>query len=88
MYAINDLISNPDLGIAALNALKKECKKSQKLEESVAAKTQQISEMILKVSKGRNHVICSNSVVDVRIWQFTLEVTYLIVPHVVRSRII
>ena len=43
MYAINDLISNPDLGIAALNALKKECKKSQKLEESVAAKTQQIS---------------------------------------------
>lgn len=50
MYAIDDLIANPDLGIAALNALKKEREKNKKLEESVAVKTQQISEMIPKAS--------------------------------------
>ncbi len=48
MYAIDDLIANPDLGIAALNALKEEREKNKKLEESVAVKTQQISEMIPK----------------------------------------
>ncbi len=50
MYAINDLIDNPDLGIAALNALKEEREKNKKLEDSVAIKTQQISEMIPKAS--------------------------------------
>jgi len=50
MYAINDLIDNPDLGIAALNALKEEREKNKKLEESVAIKTQQISEMLPKAS--------------------------------------
>ena len=50
MYAIDDLIANPDLGIAALNALKEEREKNKKLEESVAVKTQQISEMITKAS--------------------------------------
>lgn len=50
MYAIDDLIANPDLGIAALNALKEEREKNKKLEESVAVKTQQISEMIPKAS--------------------------------------
>ena len=33
MYAIDDLIANPDLGIAALNALKEEREKNKKLEE-------------------------------------------------------
>ena len=50
MYAIDDLIANPDLGIAALNALKEEREKNKKLEKSVAVKTQQISEMIPKAS--------------------------------------
>ncbi len=50
MYAINELIDNPDLGIAALRALKEEREKNKKLEDSVAVKTQQISEMIPKVS--------------------------------------
>lgn len=50
MYAIDDLIANPDLGIAALNALKEEREKNKKLENSVAVKTQQISEMLPKAS--------------------------------------
>ncbi len=50
MYAIDDLIANPDLGIAALNALKKEREKNKKLENSVAVKTQQISEMAPKAN--------------------------------------
>ena len=33
MYAINELIDNPDLGIAALNALKEEREKNKKLEK-------------------------------------------------------
>lgn len=50
MYAIDDLIADPDLGIAALNALKAEREKNKKLEDSVAVKTQQISEMKPKAS--------------------------------------
>ena len=48
MYAIDDLIANPDLGIAALNALKEEREKNKKLEEKSMIQTQQISEMIPK----------------------------------------
>lgn len=50
MYAINELIDNPDLGIAALNALKEDREKNKKLEEKSMIQTQQISEMIPKVS--------------------------------------
>lgn len=50
MYAINELIDNPDLGIAALNALKEEREKNKKLEKKSMIQTQQISEMIPKVS--------------------------------------
>ncbi|MGN1043530.1 MAG: phage antirepressor [Acutalibacteraceae bacterium] len=50
MYAIDDLIANPDWGIAAFNALKEERERNKKLEESVAVKTQQITEMIPKAS--------------------------------------
>lgn len=50
MYAIDDLIADPDLGIAALNALKAEREKNKKLEQSVAVQTQQISEMMPKAS--------------------------------------
>ena len=35
MYAIDDLIANPDLGITALNALKEEREKNKKLEEKM-----------------------------------------------------
>ena len=44
MYAIDDLIANPDLGIAALNALKEEREKNKKLEEKAMIQSQQISE--------------------------------------------
>lgn len=50
MYAINDLIDNPDLGIAALKALKEEREKNKKLEEKAMVQSQQISEMIPKAS--------------------------------------
>lgn len=50
MYAIDDLIANPDLGIAALNALKEEREKNKKLEEKTMIQSQQISEMIPKAS--------------------------------------
>lgn len=50
MYAIDDLIANPDLGIAALNALKEEREKNKKLEEKTMVQTQQISEMLPKAS--------------------------------------
>ena len=38
MYAIDDLIADPDLGIAALNALKAEREKNKELEQSVACR--------------------------------------------------
>ena len=50
MYAIDDLIADPDLGIAALNALKAEREKNKELEQSVAVQTQQISELTPKAS--------------------------------------
>ncbi len=50
MYAIDDLIADPDLGIAALNALKAEREKNKRLKQSVAVQTQQISELTPKAS--------------------------------------
>ena len=50
MYAIDDLIADPDLGIAALNALKAEREKNKKLKQSVAVQTQQILELTPKAS--------------------------------------
>ena len=50
MYAIDDLIANPELGIAVLNALKEEREKNKKLEEKTMVQTQQISEMLPKAS--------------------------------------
>ena len=46
----DDLIADPDLGIAALNALKAEREKNKKLKQSVAVQTQQISELTPKAS--------------------------------------
>ena len=45
MYATEELIANPDLAIAALQALKAEREKRAMLEETVAVQTQQISEL-------------------------------------------
>lgn len=50
MYAVDELIANPDLGIAALTALKEERAKTAKLETTVAVQEQQISELKPKAS--------------------------------------
>lgn len=50
MYAIDDIIANPDLGIAALQALKAEREAKKLLAEKVAIQNQQIAEMQPKVS--------------------------------------
>lgn len=49
MYAIDEIIANPDLGIAALQALKAEREKRIALTAQVAMQTQQIAEMQPKV---------------------------------------
>lgn len=50
MYAVDDLIKNPDLGIAAFMALKEERAKRAALESTCAVQTQQIAEMQPKAS--------------------------------------
>lgn len=50
MYAVDELIANPDLGIAALTALKEERAKTAVLETTVAVQEQQISELKPKAS--------------------------------------
>lgn len=50
MYAIDDIIQNPDLAINALIALKEEREKRKELENAVAVQTQQIAELQPKAS--------------------------------------
>lgn len=50
MYATEELIANPDLAIAAFQALKAEREKRIALEEAVAVQAQQIAEMKPKAS--------------------------------------
>lgn len=50
MYAVDELIANPDLGIAALTALKEERAKSKELETTIAVQEQQIAELKPKAS--------------------------------------
>lgn len=50
MYAVDDIIANPDLGIAALQALKDEREKRQALESTVAVQSQQLAELTPKAS--------------------------------------
>lgn len=50
IYAIDDLIANPDLAIAAFTALKEERERNKTLMTTVAVKQQQIAEMKLKVT--------------------------------------
>jgi len=50
LYAIDDILANPDIAIASLQELKAEREKRQQLENTVAVQTQQIAEMKPKVS--------------------------------------
>ncbi len=50
VYAVQDLIDNPDIAIQAFKALKEEREKNKKLEEKTMIQTQQISEMAPKAS--------------------------------------
>lgn len=50
LYAIDDILADPDLAIAALQELKAEREKRKFLENTVAVQTQQIAEMKPKVS--------------------------------------
>lgn len=50
MYAIDDIVNNPDLGIAILTQLKVEREKAKELQLTVAIKDQQIAEMKPKAS--------------------------------------
>ncbi|MGI6736721.1 MAG: phage antirepressor KilAC domain-containing protein [Anaerovoracaceae bacterium] len=50
LYAIDDILENPDIAIAALQELKAEREKRQQLENTVAVQTQQIAEMKPKAS--------------------------------------
>ena len=50
MYAVDSLLNDPDLAIAAFTALKKEREKAKVLEETVAIQNQQIVEMKPKAS--------------------------------------
>jgi anti-repressor protein len=50
LYAIDDILANPDIAIAALQELKAEREKRRQLENTVAVQTQQIAEMTPKAS--------------------------------------
>lgn len=50
LYAIDEIIANPDLAIAALQALKAEREAKMELETQLAIQSQQIAEMTPKVS--------------------------------------
>lgn len=50
VYALDEMLENPDMLIATLTQLKKECEKSNELAETVAIQNKQIIEMKSKVS--------------------------------------
>lgn len=50
MYAVNDLLDNPDLAIAAFKALKEERNRNKVLTDTIAIQNQQIIEMTPKVT--------------------------------------
>lgn len=50
MYAVDELIENPDIAIKAFQALKEEREKTKRLTETVAVQSQQISELKPKAS--------------------------------------
>lgn len=62
LYAIDDIINNPDMAIAALQALKEERAKRLELEETVAVQNQQMLEMKPKVTYYDKVLSCTNSI--------------------------
>lgn len=50
LYATEELISNPDIAIAAFQALKEEREKNRKLTDTIAVQNQQIAELQPKAS--------------------------------------
>ena len=60
LYAIDDIIANPDLAIAAFQALKAERAANRALTETVAVQTQQIAEMQPKVSYYDKVLACKD----------------------------
>lgn len=62
LYAIDDIINNPDMVIAALQALKEEREKRLELEETVAVQNQQMLEMKPKVTYYDKVLSCTNSI--------------------------
>ncbi len=50
LYAIDDILADPDIAIAALQELKAERERRRRLENTVAVQTQQIAEMTPKAS--------------------------------------
>lgn len=50
MYAIDELIANPDMALAAFKALKEEREKNKRLEEENAVQSQQLAELQPKAS--------------------------------------
>lgn len=61
LYAIEDIINNPDMAIAALQALKDERKRRKELEETVAIQNQKMLEMKPKTTYYDKVLSCKNS---------------------------
>ena len=60
LYAIDDIIANPDLAIAAFQALKAEREAKRALTETVAVQTQRIAEMQPKVGYYDKVLACKD----------------------------
>lgn len=61
LYAIDDILENPDMAIAALQKLKEEREERKRLEEVVAMQGQQLSEMQPKATYYDFVLTCTNA---------------------------
>ena len=67
IYATDELIANPDLAIAAFQALKQERKRVKELNQTVSVQQQQIFEMTRKIDYYDIVLNCSDTVSGTRI---------------------
>ena len=67
MYATDELIANPDLAIAAFQALKQERERVKELNQTVSVQQQQIFEMTRKIDYYDIVLNCSDTVSGTRI---------------------